>query len=127
MAEATRGSAPEGELEEAPAPATKAFVVEGTPTGKQTAAGAQAQASTLNQSEPAGEAGDNSNASREALMPRRSRPGKVMTNGFRMPGFSGFSDLSGKVCVKCGFNAMKFSKQCPRCGGDLVPEGAPTS
>ena len=61
-------------------------------------------------------------SSRESLLPRLSRPGKVFSDGFKLPGFSGYTDLPGKVCIDCGFNAMKFSKQCPKCGGELVPE-----
>ena len=59
---------------------------------------------------------------RESLKARRSREGKVFSDGFKIPGRMSFSDLPGKVCVKCGFNALKFSQQCPKCGGELVPE-----
>jgi hypothetical protein len=59
---------------------------------------------------------------RESLKSRRGREGKVFSDGFKIPGMMAFSDLPGKVCVKCGFSALKFSKQCPKCGGELVPE-----
>jgi hypothetical protein len=59
---------------------------------------------------------------RESLKSRRSREGKVFSDGFKIPGRMSFSDLPGKVCVKCGFNALKFSTQCPKCGGELVSE-----
>lgn len=59
---------------------------------------------------------------RESLTPRSSRDGKVFTNGFNIPGFSGMTDLPGKVCIDCGFSAMKFSTACPKCGGDLTTE-----
>jgi hypothetical protein len=59
---------------------------------------------------------------RESLKSRRNREGKVFSDGFKIPGRMSFSDLPGKVCVKCGFNALKFSTQCPKCGGELVPE-----
>lgn len=62
---------------------------------------------------------------RVSLKPRSSRGGKVFTNGFKMPGFSGYSsDLPGKICSGCGFNAHKFSSVCPKCGGELVESPA---
>lgn len=65
---------------------------------------------------------DFNDPNRESLSPRGSRDGKVFTNGFKIPGFSGMSDLPGKVCVDCGFSAMKFSSSCPKCGGELTSE-----
>jgi hypothetical protein len=59
---------------------------------------------------------------RDSLKSRRNREGKVFSDGFKIPGMTAYSDLPGKVCVKCGFNALKFSKECPKCGGELVPE-----
>lgn len=59
---------------------------------------------------------------KESYKSRRGRDGKVFTNGFSIPGFNAYSDLPGKTCVDCGFNALKFSKQCPKCGGELGPE-----
>lgn len=59
---------------------------------------------------------------KESYKSRRGRDGKVFTNGFSIPGFNSYSDLPGKTCVDCGFNALKFSKQCPKCGGELGPE-----
>ena len=59
---------------------------------------------------------------RETLKPRVTRDQKVFTNGFKIPGFSGYTDVPGKVCVDCGWRGMKFSKQCAKCGGDLRPE-----
>lgn len=61
-------------------------------------------------------------ADKESYKSRRGRDGKVFTNGFSIPGFNAYSDLPGKTCVDCGFNALKFSKQCPKCGGELGPE-----
>lgn len=65
---------------------------------------------------------DFSDISRETLKPRVARDQKVFTNGFKIPGFSGYTDVPGKVCVDCGWRGMKFSKQCAKCGGDLRPE-----
>lgn len=65
---------------------------------------------------------DFNDPNRESLKPRLSREGKVLSNGFKIPGFSSMYDLPGKTCVDCGFNAMKFSTSCPRCGGELRAE-----
>ena len=65
---------------------------------------------------------DFTDISRETLKPRVTRDQKVFTNGFKIPGFSGYTDVPGKVCVDCGWRGMKFSKQCAKCGGDLRPE-----
>ena len=65
---------------------------------------------------------DFTNPERETLKPRNSKNQKVFTNGFKIPGFSGYTDLPGKVCVDCGWRAMKFSSQCAKCGGELRPE-----
>lgn len=62
---------------------------------------------------------------KESFKSRRNREGKVFSDGFKIPGFSSYSDLPGKICVDCGFAALKFSQQCPKCGGKLVAE--PTS
>lgn len=59
---------------------------------------------------------------RATLKPRKSRGGKVFTDGFSIPGFSGYTDVPGKMCVDCGFRAMRFSTSCSKCGGELVPE-----
>ncbi|CAN5741575.1 hypothetical protein BH23ACT12_BH23ACT12_15370 [soil metagenome] len=59
---------------------------------------------------------------RETLKPRVARDQKVFTNGFKIPGFSGYTDIPGKICVDCGWRAMKFSKECAKCGGELRPE-----
>lgn len=65
---------------------------------------------------------DFTNPERETLKPRISKDQKVFTNGFKLPGFSGYTDVPGKVCVNCGWRAMKFSSKCSKCGGELVPE-----
>lgn len=65
---------------------------------------------------------DFTNPNRETLKPRVSKDQKVFTNGFKIPGFSGYTDVPGKVCVKCGWRGMKFSKECAKCGGELVRE-----
>lgn len=65
---------------------------------------------------------DFNDPNRESLKPRTSRDSKVKSNGFKIPGFSSLYDLPGKTCVECGFNAVKFSTECPRCGGELTPE-----
>lgn len=65
---------------------------------------------------------DFTDSERETLKPRLSKGGKVFTNGFSIPGFNGYTDLPGKICVNCGFRAMKFSSKCPKCDGELVPE-----
>ncbi len=65
---------------------------------------------------------DFSDLTRESLKPRVARDNKVFTNGFKIPGFSGYTDLPGKICVDCGWRAMKFSKECAKCGGELRPE-----
>jgi hypothetical protein len=65
---------------------------------------------------------DFTDISRETLKPRGTRGQKVFTNGFKIPGFSGYTDLPGKVCVDCGWRGMKFSKECAKCGGELEPE-----
>jgi hypothetical protein len=65
---------------------------------------------------------DFTDISRETLKPRVARDQKVFTNGFKIPGFSGYTDVPGKICVDCGWRAMKFSKQCAKCGGELRPE-----
>jgi hypothetical protein len=65
---------------------------------------------------------DFTNPERETLKPRISKDQKVFTNGFKIPGFSGYTDVPGKVCVDCGWRAMKFSSQCAKCGGELRPE-----
>lgn len=65
---------------------------------------------------------DFNDPNRESLKPRLSREGKVKSNGFKIPGFSSLYDLPGKVCVDCGFSAMKFSTSCPKCGGELSAE-----
>lgn len=65
---------------------------------------------------------DFTNSERETLKPRLSKDNKVFTNGFKIPGFSGYTDLPGKICVACGFRALKFSTQCSKCGGELQPE-----
>lgn len=59
---------------------------------------------------------------RETLKPRISKDQKVFTNGFKIPGFSGYTDVPGKVCVDCGWRGMKFSTRCAKCGGELGPE-----
>jgi hypothetical protein len=59
---------------------------------------------------------------RETLKPRISKDQKVFTNGFKIPGFSGYTDVPGKVCVDCGWRGMKFSTKCAKCGGELGPE-----
>ncbi|MGQ0678901.1 MAG: hypothetical protein ACT4OM_04470 [Actinomycetota bacterium] len=59
---------------------------------------------------------------KESFKPRSGRGSKVFTDGFKIPGFSAYTDLPGKVCVECNFAAMKFSSQCPKCGGELRPE-----
>lgn len=65
---------------------------------------------------------DFTDTSRETLKPRIARDQKVFTNGFKLPGFLGYTDVPGKVCPDCGWRGMKFSKQCAKCGQDLVPE-----
>lgn len=65
---------------------------------------------------------DFTDLSRDTLKPRVARNQKVFTNGFKIPGFSGYTDLPGKICVDCGWRAMKFSKECAKCGGELRPE-----
>ncbi|HVL52509.1 MAG TPA: hypothetical protein VM754_13535 [Actinomycetota bacterium] len=65
---------------------------------------------------------DFTNPNRETLKPRVSKDQKVFTNGFKIPGFSGYTDVPGKVCVDCGWRGMKFSKSCAKCGGELVAE-----
>ncbi|HEX2054005.1 MAG TPA: hypothetical protein VHJ78_09815 [Actinomycetota bacterium] len=65
---------------------------------------------------------DFTNPERETLKPRLSKNQKVFTNGFKIPGFSGYTDVPGKVCVDCGWRGMKFSTKCAKCGGELAPE-----
>lgn len=65
---------------------------------------------------------DFNDPNRESLTPRGSRGGKTFTNGFKIPGFNSMIDLPYKVCVDCEFQAMKFSTECPRCGGELSAE-----
>jgi hypothetical protein len=65
---------------------------------------------------------DFTNPERETLKPRISKNQKVFTNGFKIPGFSGYTDVPGKICVDCGWRAMKFSSKCAKCGGELRPE-----
>lgn len=65
---------------------------------------------------------DFTDSSRETLKPRIARDQKVFTNGFKIPGFSGYTDVPGKVCVDCGWRGMKFSSKCAKCGGELKPE-----
>ncbi len=65
---------------------------------------------------------DFTDSSRETLKPRITRDQKVFTNGFKIPGFSGYTDVPGKICVDCGWRAMKFSSKCAKCDGELRPE-----
>ncbi len=65
---------------------------------------------------------DFNDPNRQSLAPRGSRDGKVFTNGFKITGFNSMIDLPHKLCVDCGFHAMKFSTACPKCGGELSAE-----
>ena len=114
------------EPEEEASGAATAEAPVGPAAGPEPASGTTAAASPATEPTKAKKP-DPNDPNREELLPRLSRQGKVFSNGFKLPGFSGYTDLPGKVCVKCGFNAMKFSKECPRCGGELVPESAITT